>query len=321
MWKDTMAKIRLLKERDNWKLKIMILIPILLVLWLGLNFRQLYSAWAVRSETKRLVDLAASAPDEFQNPPPAEDRFEGKLSPDFWKFAIINGGGKTSNETAWHSAAMAIDRSLTLQHFPDPSFKDESPKWRKPAAEQYNNVAFIGGRGFRPSASRDVVLNFSAQVDENFYGTAGVVFQPVGTLHTEGWIAKPFDMFGFSVAGKESSITGVNGPICYLAINWIPAQVKPLQVDSRSLHNYEIRLRWISRTEWLGSLKVDGATQCEIRMPPFGPVEVHVWSDNIRVLYWPRRWWEIGPSMDLKFQDGGEKQFSLGMIQIFEETR
>jgi hypothetical protein len=48
---------------------------------------------------------------------------------------------------------------------------------------------------------------------------------------------------------------------------------------------------------------------------------VHVWSDNTLVHYQPRRWWEIAPSMDLKYQDGGEKQFDVGKIEIFEEAR
>jgi hypothetical protein len=39
------------------------------------------------------------------------------------------------------------------------------------------------------------------------------------------------------------------------------------------------------------------------------------------VVHQPRRWWEIAPTMDLKFQNGGEKEFRLGMIEIFEEPR
>ena len=132
---------------------------------------------------------------------------------------------------------------------------------------------------------------------------------------------KPFDMFGFSIAGQESSITGVNGPLCYLALNWIPAQVRPLHVDIHSLHIYEIRLHWISQTEWLGSMSVDDQEQCQLSLPAFGLVEVHVWSDNVLVEHRPRRWWEIAPSMDLKLQNTGEKQFQLGMIRLFAEAR
>ena len=60
---------------------------------------------------------------------------------------------------------------------------------------------------------------------------------------------------------------------------------------------------------------------CRIPMPAFGPVEVHVWSDNFLVATQPHRWWELAPAMDLSFQDGGEKQFQLGKVNIFEEAR
>jgi hypothetical protein len=128
-------------------------------------------------------------------------------------------------------------------------------------------------------------------------------------------------MFGFSVVGNESSFRGVTGPLCYLALKSIPAQVQPLQVDAQSLHTYEIRLHWVERTKWLASIKVDDKVQCQMDMPAFGPVEVHIWSDNAQVLYSPRRWWEYEPAMDFKAQDGGAKQFNLGRIQVFEEAR
>lgn len=318
-----MLKTGMTQVRRDRKVKIIVawLILALFVLLLGLNYRQLFAAWAASSETQRLEELAGSSLAEYQNPPPIEDRFEGKLSPDFWEFTAINGGGQLSHETAWHAAEMTFDSSLTIQHFSDPSFKDEPADWHKPAADQYNNISLIGASGFRPSISSDVVLKFTAWVDERFYGTAGVVFQPVGTLQKDGSLAERLNFFGFSIVGKESWVKGTNGPICDLALNWIPAQVEPLQVDTLSPHTYEVRLRWIDQTEWSGSVKVDGTTQCEMRMPAFGPVEVHVWSDNYLLPHNPRRWWEIAPVMELKYQDGGDKQFHLGMIQIFEEER
>jgi hypothetical protein len=191
----------------------------------------------------------------------------------------------------------------------------------KPAAEQYNNLTLIGGRGFSPTPTSDIVLRFSSRASEGFYGTAGVIFQPLGTLSEDGVFAGPFDMFGFSIAGEESSIQGINGGLCYLALNWMPVNVSPLPVDVHSWHIYEIRLRWMSRTKWLGSMSVDGKPMCEMPMPAFGSLDVHVWSDNSLVLHRPRRFWEIAPSMDLKFQDGGDKEFSLGRIQIFSEAR
>jgi len=316
-----MTKTGPTKAQSKRAVKTAILLLILLFLWLGLNYRQLYAAWAVRSETQLLENLARNAPDEFQNPASAEDDLNGKLSSDFWEFTTMNGGGESSNKMAWHSTVIAFNQSLSLQHFSDPVFEAEESDWHAPAADQYNNVTLIGASGFRPSRSRDVVLKFSAWVDREFYGTAGVIFQPVGTVREDGLIVKPLDMLGFSIAGRESSIAGINGPFCYLALNSIPVTVQPLPLDARRLHTYEIRLRWMSRTEWLGSLAVDGLEQCQIAMPPFGPVEVHVWSDNSLVLTRPRRWWEIGPAMDLKYQNGGDKQFNLGMIQIFEAER
>lgn len=299
-----------------------LLLPIIVLLVLiGLNYRQIISAWMIRSETNRLEKSAVNATDEYSNPAPLEDKFQGELSPDFWKFSIINGGGEVSHETVWHAAAMTFEDGMTINHVLDTEFDDESSQSRQPAAERYNNLTLIGGSGFRPTPSSDVVLKFSAKVSEEFYGTAGVIFQPVGTLQPDGVFAKPFDMFGFSIAGKESSVMGVNGPFCYLALNWLPVKVNALSVEVHSPHQYEIRLHWVSNTQWLGSVSVDGVAQCEIPMPAFGPVEVHVWSDNALVLSTPRRWWEIAPAMDLKFQNAGDKEFALGFIQVFVESR
>lgn len=292
-----------------------------LLVVLGLNYRQLYSTWAIQNETKRLATLAQNAPIDVKNPSPVEDFFDESLNPEFWKFTIINGNGKVSNESFWHSAAMDIDDGLTISHFPDPSFDSESAEMKAPAADRYNNVSLISENAFQPSPFGDVVLKFSSRVSEDFYGTAGVIFQPVGTLREDGLFTKPFDMFGFSVAGKESSIQGVNGAMCYLALNWMPVKVDPLNVDVHTLHAYEIRLQWIDQTKWRGTLKVDNEVVCEMDVPSFGPVEIHVWSDNFHVMNTPRRWWEIAPSMGLSFQDGGDKQFYLEAIQVFEEPR
>ena len=318
---DAARKTSYQMDRRNQILKIVIVLFALLFLFAGLNYRQLYSTWAIWSETGRLANLAENDAEEFQNPAPVEDRFDGRLSPDFWKFTTINGGGVVSNEAAWHSTAFSSDHGLTLQHFPDSFFKDEKPDRREPASERYNNVTLIGGSGFKPTPSTDVILKFKSKASDTFYGTAGVVVQPVGTLQEDGFFAKPFDMFGFAVMGDESSFYGNNGSLCYLALNWVPVQVEALHVDPYAWHDYEIRLRWISKTEWMGTISVDESALCEMPMPAFGPLEVHVWSDNYHVIDQPRRWWELAPSLDLKFQDSGEKQFLLGRVEIFEEAR
>jgi len=309
-------------DRKNRIMKITILLLVLLFSFLGSNYRQLYSAWTIRSETKRLESLAVKTAKEFQNPSLVEDHFDESLSPVFWEFSVINGAGKASNESAWHAAEMTVDHGLTIHHFTDPDFEHENADLMQvPAADQYNNVTLIGGSGFRPSPTRDIVLKFTSKAGEPFYGSAGVIVQPVGTLQQDGEFAQPFDMFGFAVLGKESALDGIRGSLCYLALNWVPVQVDAVDVDAQSRHTYEIRLHWISRKRWSGTVKVDGMVQCEIPLPAFGPVEVQVWSDNYLLISQPRRWWEIAPAMDLGFQNGGEKEFQLGTIRISEESR
>lgn len=292
------------------------------VVLLGLNYHQIYSAFTIWSETNRLARLTWALADEYQNPAPMEDGFDIEKPSDFWSFALINGGGVVSNENAWHAVAVNVDRGLTIQHSVDSEFQQESFNLlQKPAAGQYNNATLIGGVGFRPTPFSDVVLRFSADVQEGFYGTAGVVVQPLGTIQKDGSFQKPFDMFGFAVVGKESSLQGFNGPICYLALNWVPVQVTPLPVDAKIPHNYEIRLRQVDRKNWLGILKVDDKVQCQMTLPAFGPLEVQVWSDNYLLKHQPRRWWEIASTTGLAFQDGGYKQFHLEHIRIFEKVR
>jgi hypothetical protein len=126
-------------------------------------------------------------------------------------------------------------------------------------------------------------------------------------------------MVGFSVIGNVSELKGMNGPVCYLALQGMPVQVKSLPVDAHTWHSYEVRLHWVSKTEWLAIVKVDETAPCQISMPAFGPVEVQVWSDNALVNQKPRRWWEIAPAMDLKFENGGEKLLQLDDIQISAE--
>jgi hypothetical protein len=94
-----------------------------------------------------------------------------------------------------------------------------------------------------------VVLKFTARVDGEFYGTAGVIVQLAGTLQEDGFFAKPFDMFGSSITGADTSFNGVSGPLCYLALNWVLAEIQPLQVDPYTWGSYKFRLHWISKME------------------------------------------------------------------------
>lgn len=302
--------------------KIILLILALLLLWLGLNYRQLIAYGTIWNETARLRQQALSLPRDFQNPSPEQDLFDGNLSPQFWKFTTINGDGQVSNESAWHAAAITFEHNLLLQHFPDADFANENADmFQSPAADQYNNVTLIGGSGFRPTPTEDVVLKFTSRVSEDFYGSAGVIFQPEGTLQKDGLFAKPFDMFGFAVMGEESNVQGVSGALCYLALNWTPVEVKALPVDAHTWYEYTIRLQWINQTEWQGTVSVDGEEMCRLSLPAFGSMEVQAWSDNALVTTQPRRWWEIAPTLDMGFQNGETKQFELGSIQIYAEAR
>lgn len=121
--------------------------------------------------------------------------------------------------------------------------------------------------------------------------------------------------------GKGSSFNGTNGPVCYLALNWVPVEVQTLNVDPQYWHTYQIRLHRISKTEWLGSLSVDGSELCRMEMPAFGAVKIQVWSDNYLVSTQPQRWLQFAPVLDLGFQDGGEREFYLDDIRIFEEVQ
>jgi len=306
------------KKRFTW-IVLLVLTPA--VLFAGLNFQQLVSAWTVSNETRQLERRAAFAPEGVENPAPLTENFEAGLSTTFWDFTIINGAGQASNETAWHAVEMEIDHQLTLRHVQDPQFETESADWHEPSSEQYNNVTLIGGSGFQPTSSSDVIVEFKSRVDENFYGTAGVVLQPQGTLQADGLFAQPFDMFGFSVIGNESSFNGANGSVCYLALNWAPVQVEAMNVEPEVWHTYQIRLHQVSRIKWMGTVSVDGSELCRMTMPAFGHMEIQVWSDNYLVSTQPQRWWQIAPVLELGFQDGGIKEFHLDDIRIFEEVQ
>ena len=101
-------------------------------------------------------------------------------------------------------------------------------------------------------------MSFSMRASANFWGTAGVVFQLENIVGKDGIFRKPFIMFGVPVVGEESSVFGHNGPPCYLALNWLPTCVQSMEIDTHAWHNYEICLRWISHTEWVGVVFVDG---------------------------------------------------------------
>ena len=112
------------------KIKIAILILTPILIWLGLNYQQIYAALSVWNETNRLINQAKTD-DEIQNPAPLEEHFDKKLSADFWDFVTINGAGQVSNELEWHASALSVGSGLTLRQTQDPDFEKESPSTRR----------------------------------------------------------------------------------------------------------------------------------------------------------------------------------------------
>jgi len=95
------------------------------------------------------------------------------------------------------------------------------------------------------------------------------VFQLENTVGKDGIFRKPFTMFDISVAGEESSVFGHNGPLSYLALNWLPTCVQSM----------------------VGVVFVDGEQACPaVFMPALGPLEVHLCSDSHCVVNKPRQW-------------------------------
>src|SRR5258706_14319432 len=174
-----------MRSKRQMKMKIIYLLLAAILLFLGLNYRQLYSVVVIQNESRRLASVASSSPDEYQNPDPLTENFDGGLSPQFWKFSIIDGGGEGSNKNALHSASMTFDHGLTINHVPDPQFKNESPSLTPPAAEQYTNVALIGGSGFSTNPSHHIMLRVFLPVPETISRTHWVMFLHPGRYRTD----------------------------------------------------------------------------------------------------------------------------------------
>src|SRR5258708_12045346 len=98
-----------MRSRRQMKMKIIYLLLAAILLFLGLNYRQLYSVVVIQSESRRLASVASSSPDEYQNPEPLTENFDGGLSPQFWKFSIIDVVGEVSNKNACHYASTAFE--------------------------------------------------------------------------------------------------------------------------------------------------------------------------------------------------------------------
>ena len=157
------------------------------------------------------------------------------------------------------------------------------------------------------------------QASPGFFETAGVVFEPVDTLQPDGSFkpSAPFNMFGASIIGPESNVYGHSGAVCSMALNWWPSASSLGDIDIYVPHTYEIRLHWLSERSWLGIVSVDGTERCRMELPPFGPVEIQIWSDG----YWlsTSPWWKLhAPRLSLQ---NGEKCFRFDTVGVRSEYR
>jgi hypothetical protein len=124
-------------------------------------------------------------------------------------------------------------------------------------------------------------------------------------------------MFGASIVGPESNVQGYSGAICSRALNWWPSASSLGTIDIYEPHLYEIRLQWLSQRSWLGIISVDGTERCRMELPPFGPVEIQIWSDGYKLSTSP--WWKLHlPKLD--FQNG-EKYFKFDAVEVRSEPQ
>jgi len=292
-------------------MKPIVLIPTLLLLvFMTINYQAILGMLGAQIETLRLRENAAGLA-VLDNPPDATDSFENGLS-DHWETRVINGSGRVDPGPEFSSGKFEVkDGSLLMYLRKDSDFEN------KPTSKRYNNVALIGFRGYSPAPDWDIVARATMQAGPDFFGTAGIVFEPVHTLQQDGAFkpSAPFNMFGASIIGPESEIYGNSGAVCSLAVNWWPSASSLGDIDVYEPHTYEIRLQWQSARSWLGIVTVDGTERCRMELPPFGPVELQIWSDGYFLSTSP--WWKLHTPR-IGFQNG-EKYFSFDAVEVQTE--
>ncbi|MCI0607713.1 MAG: hypothetical protein L0Z71_01450, partial [Anaerolineae bacterium] len=268
-------------------MKPVVLIPTLFIfVFMAINYQALFGLLGAQLEAWRLRENAAGRI-VLHNPPDATDSFDNVLS-DVWETQVINGSGMVHPGPEFSSGKFEVkDGSLFMYLRKDPDFEN------KPTSKRYNNVALIGFRGYSPAPDRDIVARALMQAGPGFFGTAGIVFEPVHTLQQDGSFRSnaPFNMFGASIIGPESEVYGHSGAVCSMALNWWPSASSLGDINIYEPHTYEIRLQWLSERSWLGIVSVDGTERCRMELPPFGPVELQIWSDG----YWlsTSPWWKL----------------------------
>jgi hypothetical protein len=292
-------------------MKPIFLLPTLFILaFLAMNYQTILGLAGAKVETWRLRSNAARGT-TLRNPPDTADFFVDGLS-NVWATQVINGSGKVDSGPEFGSGKFEVrDGSLYMYLRRDHDFES------KPASERYNNVALIGFRGYSPTPGRDIVATTNMQAGPGFFGSAGIVFEPVHTLQQDGSFKMnaPFNMFGVSILGPESELNGQTGAICSLAVNWWPTAADLGAINIYELHTYEVRLRWLTERSWLGIISVDGVESCRMELPPFGPVELQIWSDSYHLSTGP--WWKL--HRPVIAQQNGEKFFRFDAVEVRSE--
>jgi hypothetical protein len=272
-----------------------------------------FTAW---QENQRL--RSAGADPHHVNPPAQSDSFTGKISP-VWAFDTINGGGLVGHAPEFHSTSISMETGLIITQYFDPYFEQESPILRQPASQRYNNASLIGFQGYQPTPGEDVLFQARMQVSPNFYGSAGFVLQPQGTVLKDGnfqgrFHNQAFTFFGIGFIGPESNLFGKSGTTAERVINWWPEEIQGLNVDMHEPHTYLLRLHWVDEQTWQGIIAVDGQVASRMTLPPFGPVEVHLWSDN----------YALGTSFSgtpiMEYQNGTSKWLKVEKVSAWVEA-
>lgn len=283
------------------------------VLLFGQRLTGQYYAWRETSNLR-----TAGANPEHVNPPAHSDSFKDELAPS-WAFSLINGGGLIGNGLEFHNTQLSLEDGLTISQDFDSDFEQESAANQQPASQRYNNATLIGFQGYQPTPDEDVLFQTRMQVSPGFYGSAGIVVEPVGTILKDGnfqgrFQNQAFDLFGISLLGPESELLGKNGVTVERVTNWWPDEIQEVNVDMYQLHTYQLRLHWVNETTWQGIVSVDGEQVSWMNLPPFGPVEVQIWSDN----YALKTSFSGTPVID--FQNGESKWVRFENISAWAEA-
>lgn len=296
-------------------------VALVLFVLLALNFQAIYSNIIIAQETKRLRNAARNEPDKFQNPQHQVDDFSQDIPSDFWNGIIANANGEVGSGTSFGVIEIFQESgNLVMQHVNDPDFEKKSSTWAIPASEKYNNVTLVSKRPFLPTDSQDVVVRFTMRVSQDYYGSAGVVMQPVGLLDADGVFHGPFNLFGLMFIGPESSLQGQSGAVCTISLNWVPLLTKALNVNIYATNQYEMRMSRLPDRDWRVSIAVNGETLCSETMPSLGPVVAHIWSDNYQFLTPVKQWYHLlAPPPGVEFQNEGHKKVFFGPIEINTE--